>query len=137
MAFSHSVGEWLGQPIRTEFELAQAVRRRLPTEIINRFLMGGLTRDEFHEIVIPLRTFKHRKSRAEHLSVEESDKALRTARVLACAEDVFSNREKALCWMRKPKKRFQGETPMQMLQTEAGARLVEQMLVQVDEGMFA
>lgn len=40
-------------------------------------------------------------------------------------------------WMRKAKKRFEGETPMQMLQTEAGARLVEQMLLQLDEGMFA
>jgi hypothetical protein len=26
---------------------------------------------------------------------------------------------------------------MEMLQTEAGARLVEQMLIQLDEGMFA
>jgi hypothetical protein len=39
--------------------------------------------------------------------------------------------------MRKTKKRFNGETPMEMLQTEAGARLVEQMLIQLDEGMFA
>ena len=46
-------------------------------------------------------------------------------------------RSKALSWMRQTKKRFQGETPMAMLQTEAGARLVEQMLIQIDEGMFA
>jgi uncharacterized protein (DUF2384 family) len=39
--------------------------------------------------------------------------------------------------MRKPKKRFEGDTSMNMLQTEAGARLVEQMLIQLDEGMFA
>jgi uncharacterized protein (DUF2384 family) len=39
--------------------------------------------------------------------------------------------------MRQPKKRFEGETPMQLLQTEAGARLVEEMLIQIDEGMYA
>ncbi|MBV8829535.1 MAG: DUF2384 domain-containing protein, partial [Acidobacteriaceae bacterium] len=32
---------------------------------------------------------------------------------------------------------FEGETPMHMLETEAGARLVEEMLIQIDEGMFA
>ncbi|MBV9033783.1 MAG: DUF2384 domain-containing protein [Acidobacteriaceae bacterium] len=136
-AWLQNIGDWLGQSVRTELELAQAVRRRLPTEVITAFLTHGLTKDEFHEIVIPLRTFKHRRTRVESLSIDESDKALRAARVLARAEGVFSNREKALSWMRKPKKRFGGETPMQMLQTEAGARLIEQMLIQIDEGMFA
>lgn len=136
-AWLGNMGDWLGQTAQTELEWAQAVRRRLPTEIITTLLAHGLTKDEFHEIVIPLRTFKHRRSRVESLSVDESDKAVRAARVLARAEDVFANREKALSWMRKPKKRFGGETPMQMLQTEAGARLVEQMLIQIDEGMFA
>jgi putative toxin-antitoxin system antitoxin component (TIGR02293 family) len=92
--------------------------------------------------VISLRTFRHRQERLkkgqdELLSPDESDKAVRAARVMALAERVFANREKALAWMRKAKKRFEGETPMQMLQTEAGARLVEQMLIQLDEGMFA
>lgn len=136
-AWIHNIGLWLGQSIKNESELAQVVRRRIPTQIVSTFVAQGLTKDEFHDVVIPLRTFKHRKTRAEDLSVDESDKALRMARVLSLAEDVFSSREKALAWMRKPKKRFSGETPMHMLQTEAGARLVEQMLIQVDEGMFA
>ena len=132
-----NIGVWLGQSIKNESELAQLVTRRIPTQVAVTFTAQGLTRDEFHDVVIPVRTFKHRKTRSEDLSVDESDKALRMARVLALAENVFSNREKALAWMRKPKTRFGGEKPMHMLQTEAGARLVEQMLVQVDEGMFA
>jgi len=39
--------------------------------------------------------------------------------------------------MRQPKARFQGRTPLQMMVTEAGGRLVEEMLLQIDEGMFA
>jgi putative toxin-antitoxin system antitoxin component (TIGR02293 family) len=136
-AWIQNIGLWLGQSIKNESELAQVVRRRIPTQIVSTFVAQGLTKDEFHDVVIPLRTFKHRKTRAEDLSVDESDKALRMARVLSLAENVFSNRDKALAWMRKPKKRFAGDTPMHMLQTEAGARLVEQMLIQVDEGMFA
>jgi putative toxin-antitoxin system antitoxin component (TIGR02293 family) len=136
------IGEWLGAEPKTEFELAQIVRRGLPLNIQGIFVSHGLTKDEFHYIVIPLRTFRHRKERLnkgmeEVLTIDESDKAFRAARILTLAERVFANRDKALAWMRKPKKRFEGETPMRMLQTEAGARLVEQMLIQLDEGMFA
>ena len=136
------IAEWLGAEPRTDFELAQIVRRGLPLRTQAIFLSHGMTKEEFHRIVIPLRTFRHRQERLnkgqdELLSPDESDKAVRAARVMALAERVFANRDKALAWMRKAKKRFEGETPMQMLQTEAGARLVEQMLIQLDEGMFA
>src|SRR4051812_26047640 len=114
-AWIQNIGIWLGQSIKSESELAQVVRRRIPTQIVSTFVAQGLTKDEFHDVVIPLRTFKHRKTRAENLSVDESDKALRMARVLSLAENVFSNRDKALAWMRKPKKRFAGDTPMHML----------------------
>ena len=118
------------------------VRRGLPLGVQAALLEHGLTREEFHAIVISPRTLKHRRARAtkgvaRHLSSDESDKALRAARILALAEQVFSSRDKAFYWMRKPKTHFDGETPMQMLASEAGARLVEQMLVQVDEGMAA
>jgi len=39
--------------------------------------------------------------------------------------------------VRAPKVRFEGKRPIQMMLTETGGRLVEQMLVQIDEGMFA
>jgi putative toxin-antitoxin system antitoxin component (TIGR02293 family) len=138
----HRIAEWLGAEPRTDFELAQIVRRGLPLRTQAIFLSHGMTKEEFHRIVIPLRTFRHRQERLnkgldELLSPDESDKAVRAARVMALAERVFANRDKALAWMRKAKKRFEGETPMQMLETEAGARLVEQMLIQLDEGMFA
>lgn len=139
---ARKIAEWLGTEPGTELELAQIVRRGLPLTTQAAFLERGITKDEFHHIVIPLRTFRHRKERFnkglnEVLTPDESDKALRVARVLALSERIFANREKALSWMRKPKKRFAGETAMEMLQTEAGARLVEQMLIQLDEGMFA
>jgi uncharacterized protein (DUF2384 family) len=39
--------------------------------------------------------------------------------------------------LRKPKSRFEGKTPVDMLATEAGARLVEEIIVRIDYGMFA
>ncbi len=131
------IAAWLGERVRTEYGLARAVRKGLKIKVLRVFVERGITKDEFHHIVIPARTYKHRQSRHEPLSMDESDKAVRSARVLAQAEQAFGNREKALSWMRKAKQRFEGETPMEMLQTEAGARLVEEMLIQIDQGMFA
>ena len=137
-----AVIDWLGAESANDYELAQNVRHGLALETQDSLLQHGMTRDEFHRIVIPQRTFRHRTERRnrglqEVLSPEESDKAVRAARILVLAERVFAEREKALSWMRQPKKRFHGDTPMTMLETETGARLVEQMLIQVDDGMFA
>jgi putative toxin-antitoxin system antitoxin component (TIGR02293 family) len=84
-----------------------------------------------------LRTWKHRKSRREPLSREESERAIRAAKILARAQAVMGDEESALDWLRAPKRRFEGRSPIQMLSTEAGGRLVEQMLIQIDQGMFA
>jgi putative toxin-antitoxin system antitoxin component (TIGR02293 family) len=131
------MGNWLGQPIRSEFDVTKIVHRGLPNGVSKIFVARGMTADEFYSIVIPARTLKHRKAKAMRLSLDESDKAARAARVLAFAEEAFGDLKKALSWMRKPKKRFEGQTPMEMLRTEAGARLVEEELIQIDEGMFA
>jgi len=53
------------------------------------------------------------------------------------AEQVFGEPLRAWRWLRKPKIRFDGKTPVEMLATEAGARLVEEMIGQIDHGMFA
>jgi len=44
---------------------------------------------------------------------------------------------RARIWLEEPKKRFDRRTPLEMLRTETGGRLVEEFLVQIDEGMFA
>jgi uncharacterized protein (DUF2384 family) len=100
------VSEWLGTESKSEFHLAQIVRRGLPLETQSSLVSHGMTKDEFHLIVIPHRTFRHRTERLnkgldEVLTADESDKALRAARVLALSERVFGQRDKALSWMRK------------------------------------
>jgi putative toxin-antitoxin system antitoxin component (TIGR02293 family) len=131
------ISAWLGTNITDTFELSNLLRAGLPISVINVFMQQGLTAEEFHELVIPKRTLRHRKTRQEHLTVDESGKAYRAARVLAAAEEVFGDRQLALAWLRSPKMRFQGHSPLAMLRDEAGARLVEEMLNQIDDGIFA
>ncbi|MGD9714348.1 MAG: MbcA/ParS/Xre antitoxin family protein [Thermomicrobiales bacterium] len=65
------------------------------------------------------------------------EQVARAARILARAQAVMGDQESALNWLQAPKKRFEKRSPLQMLCTESGGRLVEQMLIQIDEGMFA
>ena len=88
-------------------------------------------------MIVPRRTLAHRIAKRQPLSKEESDKAVRVARITAMAEQVFGEPERAWRWLRKPKQRFEAKTPIEMLATEAGARLVEEMIGQIDHGIFA
>ncbi len=128
---------WLGTQAESEQKIVRLVEEGLPTKVINHLMDRGLTRNEIFAIIIPLRTWKHRKSRHQALSKEESERAVRAARVLARAQAVMGDEQAALDWLRVPKRRFEGRTPLRMLSTEAGGRLVEQMLIQIDEGMTA
>ena len=131
------IGEWLGvRPPKTEQQVLELIERQLPTSSINRLLALGLTRTEVDSLVIPLRTLQHRRSRHEKLTVEESDRVLRLMRLLSQAESVYGSRERALAWFRRSHPRLGGRTPLEMLKTDMGSRIVEDLLVQIDEGMF-
>jgi putative toxin-antitoxin system antitoxin component (TIGR02293 family) len=129
--------DWLGASAGTDQDLIRRVEAGLPLKVIERLIQRGLTRDEVFQVIINPRTLKHRRSRREPLSKEESERTVRTVRILARAQAVLGGQDEALRWLRAPKKRFEGRPPMAMLSTETGGRMVEQMLVQIDEGMFA
>lgn len=131
------IGEWLGVPIpKNDQQVLEIVERQLPASAINRLVALGITRPEVDALVIPLRTLQHRRSRREKLTVEESDRVVRVARLLSQAESVYESRERALQWLRTSHPQLSGRTPLEMLKTDTGSRLVEELLVQIDEGMF-
>jgi putative toxin-antitoxin system antitoxin component (TIGR02293 family) len=96
-----------------------------------------MTDEEIYSLILPRRTLAHRKSRLEPLTHDESDRAVRIARITSLAEEVFGEDAKAARWLRKPKSRFDGRSPFELLSTEAGARLVEEMILQLDYGFTA
>jgi putative toxin-antitoxin system antitoxin component (TIGR02293 family) len=129
--------EWLGTKTSSEQQIVRLVEAGLPTKIVNRLVQRGLSRDEVFSLIVNPRTLKHRRSKNQNLSKEESERAVRTVRILALAQSIMGSQEKAIAWLRTAKRRFEGRTPLEMLTTEPGGRLVEQMLIQIDEGMFA
>src|SRR5271163_1812984 len=124
------IAEWLGvQPTATETEILRIVEGRLTPSVIKRLLMLGLERSEIDETVIPSRTLQHRRSRREKLTLEESDRVLRIVRVLSFAEAVYGNRERALAWLRKPHARLEERSPLSLVKTDTGSRMVEELLI--------
>lgn len=87
--------------------------------------------------VIARRTLTHRKNKGERLTPEESGRWLRAAKICALSEEVFGDKEKASTWLHKPRKAFNGQNAITIMQTEAGAKLVEDTLNQIDAGYFA
>jgi putative toxin-antitoxin system antitoxin component (TIGR02293 family) len=123
--------------IRSDADLARLVQQQLPVKSIQALVRGGLTDAEAHQLIVPRRTLAHRVAKKQRLSVDESDKAVRVARITAMAERTFGEPERAWRWLRKPKERFSGKAPIEMVGSEAGARLVEETIAQIDSGIFA
>jgi len=116
---------------------ARSIEAGLPLSFVDSLLELGVSTAEVHELVVKPRTLSHRREKGQSLSIEESDRAVRVARIIEQATQAFGARDKAMRWLRKPKHRFDGRAPMDMLLTEAGGRMVEEALIQVDEGMVA
>jgi putative toxin-antitoxin system antitoxin component (TIGR02293 family) len=114
------------------------IEHGVPLRALEDFsIYSGVPLRDLLEVIIPARTLKHRKQRQEPLNLDESDRLARVARLYEMAVKVFGDRDKARRWLSKPKERFQEHSPVAMMRTELGGRQVEEMLYQIDEGMFA
>jgi putative toxin-antitoxin system antitoxin component (TIGR02293 family) len=96
----------------------------------------GLTMDELYRFVAPRRTLARRIAKGEPLTVEENDSALRIVRIVEMAVRVFGEDTKALNWLRKPNRGMGGVVPIDLLESETGALLIEQALNQIDYGIY-
>ena len=123
------------QPL--QFDL-QAIEKGVPLSALENFAAhSGIEIKRLLEVIIPPRTLKHRRERNEPLSLDESDRLARVARLYELSVRAFSDSEKAKRWLTGPKRRFEGRSPLSMMRSETGGRQVEEWLIQIDEGMFA
>jgi putative toxin-antitoxin system antitoxin component (TIGR02293 family) len=127
----------LGSLVRSQADLALAVRNRLPLNALKGLAQAGMTEQEIELFVIPQRTRRHRAEKNQPLTIDESDRAVRLLRIQTIAEETFGNKEKANIWLRRPLAELHGETPLDLVQTEAGARVVETILAAIAWGAAA
>jgi putative toxin-antitoxin system antitoxin component (TIGR02293 family) len=127
----------LGREIVSDSDLAALVVARIPLGALTAVRKAGFSDREIERFVIPSRTRRHRAARKEPLTVEESDRLVRLARVQALAEDVFDDAEKANKWLRQELGILNRRAPLDLARTEAGARIVEQLLGKIAWGAAA
>lgn len=127
----------LGTVVRSQADLAVAVRKRLPLSALTGLSQAGLTEREIELLVIPQRTRRHRANKKQPLTVDESDRAVRLLRVQTIAEETFGDKEKANRWLRRPLAELGDEAPLVIAQTEAGARVIETILGKIAWGAAA
>jgi putative toxin-antitoxin system antitoxin component (TIGR02293 family) len=129
--------EVVGADVGAGMDLVKLVRRGLPVGAVQFVLDSGrLSAAELDRIVLPRKTLTNRRKLGT-LTPEQSDRLVRVARVLAAAEETFGGREKAGSWLRRPTIALGGECPLQVLDTDEGAREVEALLGHIAHGIAA
>jgi putative toxin-antitoxin system antitoxin component (TIGR02293 family) len=87
-------------------------------------------------IELPERTLARRKV-AGRLTSGESERLLRLSKVFEQAVRLFEgNVQAAVAWLKAPKRALGEKSPWMYLQTEIGAREVENLIGQLEHGVF-
>lgn len=118
----------LHSPIHSLFELERAVEEGLPKGALKNvadFVSTSKNRYQFIYRVVPEGTYKRRRT---HLSLEESERTERLARVIATAIHVWDTPEQAKNFLILPHPFFKDRPPIEVAFTELGARQVEELL---------
>lgn len=129
----------LGRTVKKSDDLAELVREGLPansiTALADRMNVGQSVLSR--KLGIPQRTLTRRLSHRSRLTVAESDRTVRFARVYASAVEMIGDEEKASEWLRTPNRALGGERPFDQLDTDLGAREVEDVLGRIAYGVYS
>lgn len=126
------------EPTPTYDVVISKVRAGLPYAALEAFAERfEISRaDVLRLLHLPLRTLARRK-KERRLHPAESDRLLRLGRIAACAEEVLGERQKAARWLQKPNRTLGGAIPLSLLDTDAGAQRVEEILGRIAHGIYS
>ena len=129
----------LGKAVSKPEDLAQLIRRGLPavsvTALVERLRLGNSVLGQ--KLGIPQRTLSRRLSHASRLTAAESDRTVRMARVYANAVEMIGDQGKAIAWLGTPNRALGGDRPLDLLDTDLGARMVEDILGRIAYGVYS
>jgi putative toxin-antitoxin system antitoxin component (TIGR02293 family) len=119
-------------------ELHSQLRAGLPYSALEAVASGFEigTADLVAVLHVPPRTLARRK-REKRLRADESDRLFRLGRIAALAEEVLGSREKAVRWLHQPNRALGQAMPLRHLDTDLGARQVEDVLLRIAHGVHS
>ena len=121
-----------GQPFLHDY-IVRGVPARRVQDLINKGVLG----EKAVYRVIPERTFKRRLLNREALKVSEGDAIARLLRVTEAAVKAFGEDDFARKWLNLPNPALSGGIPIELAETDAGARNVEDVLGRFAHGVFS
>jgi putative toxin-antitoxin system antitoxin component (TIGR02293 family) len=127
-----------GRTVPSASELRARIKRGLPYRSLESVrerlrLSASETATVLH---MPPRTLARRRH-TRKLGADESDRLYRIARVAAHAFGVFGEENKAAAWLARPNRALNGEVPIHLLDTDVGARQVEDILGRIEYGVVS
>ena len=128
----------LKRRVATLADLRDTVRAGLPYASLET-LMGkfALARTEAAAAInLPQRTIARRK-KERRLRADESDRLFRLARIAAHAAAVLGSEEKAARWLHRPNRALGNQPPLELLDSDIGARQVETLLGRIEHGLLS
>jgi len=125
----------LGRSLRTTTDLEAAIREGFPQTVVEEVMRGaGLTLKELAASLDLSARSLQRRRREGRLARYESDRLYRLARIVALAKHYLGDEEAAIRWLRRPNRALGGRTPLELVDTELGARTVENILGRIAYG---
>ncbi len=125
----------LRQRLAGEGDLRKAIRKGFPPAVVGKVMQSsGLTLKEVAGALglSPRSLQRHRRS--GRLARFESDRLYRLARIVALAGEYLGDADRARHWLKRPNRALGGIAPVDALDTELGARNVENILGRIAYG---
>lgn len=128
----------LGINAASSASLWERVRDGLPAQTILRLERAGLDKQVVFEILGSPGTLRRRLREGSRLTQVESDRAARLAELIAHAERLFGDNDKAMYWLNRPSIELDRTyAPAALARTSVGADMVRERLFQAEHGMCA
>lgn len=114
-------------------EIVRGINARDVQDLIDR---GVLDAKQVYRVV-PERTFLRRLTNREPLKISEGDAVARLLRVTGSAYRAFGDIAFARKWLNLPNLELKGDIPLELAETDAGAREVEDVLGRFAHGVYS
>lgn len=125
----------LGRTLASEDDMREAIRRGFPAGVVEELMRAfELTLKELAAALDLSPRSLQRRRRSGRLARYESDRLYRLARIMALANEFIGDHEKAVRWLKRPNRALGGIAPVEALDTELGARQVENILGRIAYG---
>lgn len=127
----------LRREVRSDLDLAELVREGLSFQALEHVIESDdLEPAEAYGLVGSRRTLLRKRKERKDLSPAESDRLARVVRIIARTEEALGEREKAHRWLRRENRALAGRRPLDLLDSDAGARMVERVLGRIEHGVY-